>query len=258
MKIIRDKTGTFPRRLWFEDGEIEGIAERHRQDSLRLIGGTDSPALQVDKFIEIYLPKALEKDITLDPYADLQSKEGPEVLGATYFCDDHLEVKIDQRVTKEAERTGQWGRYNATATHEGGHCIGHAVLFQRDPNQQTLFRSDGPGKISCLQRTIEGYYTGEWWEYQANQIMANLLMPRELFLEHFVRERNAFGIRDNTELPKRRRLFDALVTYLARVFQVSKQAVKIRLRELKQIPNLRQEQFFKSTGFVRIGDANIG
>lgn len=257
MKIIKDKTGCFPRRLWFEEGEIEGIAEKHRQDLRRSIGEIDTLALPVDKFVEIYLPGALKKDIMLDPFADLQSTEGPNVLGATYFCDDHLEVKIDQRVTKEAERTGQWGRYNATGAHEGGHCVLHLVIFEGDPNQESLFKSERTRKISCLQRTIEGEYTGEWWEYQANQIMANLLMPAELFLDHFIRERNKFGIRDNTELPKRRRLFDALVTYLARVFQVSKQAVKIRLRELRQIPNLRQEQFFGNDSLVRIGDVEI-
>jgi hypothetical protein len=240
--------------LWFEEGEIEGIAEKHRQDLRRSIGETDTLALPVDKFIEIYLPKALGSEIVLDPYADLRSTEGPNVLGSTDFHDDHLEVKIDQRVTKEAERTGQWGRYNATGAHEGGHCMLHLVIFQDDPNQESLFKSEKARKISCLQRTIEGEYTGEWWEYQANQIMANLLMPRELFLEHFVRERNAFGIRDNGELLKRRGLFDALVTYLARVFQVSKQAVKIRLRELRQTPNLRQEHFFGNDSLVRIGE----
>ena len=254
MKLIKDKTGCYPRRLWFEEGEIEGIAEKHRQDLGRSIGETDSLALPVDRFIEIYLPKALGSEIVLDPYADLRSTEGPNVLGATYFHDDHLEVKIDQRVTKEAERTGQWGRYNATGAHEGGHCILHLVIFQDDPNQESLFKSERTRKISCLQRTIEGEYTGEWWEYQANQIMANLLMPRELFLQHLVRERNAYGIRDNVGLVRNRHLLDAVVGHLARTFEASRQAVRIRLKELNQIPNWQQERFCNDAGFVRIRD----
>jgi hypothetical protein len=37
VKIIKDKTGHYPRRLWFEDGELEGVAEEHREDALGLI-----------------------------------------------------------------------------------------------------------------------------------------------------------------------------------------------------------------------------
>jgi hypothetical protein len=246
VKIIKDNTGTFPRRLWFEDGEIEEIAEKHRQDSTRLIREINNPAIDVDKFVEIYLRDTLKKEVVLDPYADLQKIEGPNVLGATYFCDDHLEVRIDRSVTKEAERTDQWGRYNATLMHEGGHCILHPVVFQRDLSQQVLFHPSDHNKITCLQRTIEApyqvSYSGEWWEYQANQFTANLLMPKELFLAHFEMKRNAYGIRDNKELVRNEYVFNAVVGYLANTFQVSKQAVKIRLYELKQIPCIQQEE----------------
>jgi hypothetical protein len=253
VKIIKDKTHTYPRRLWFEDGEIEKIAEKHRRDSASEAGKTDGPALDMDKFIEIYLPKALNTEVVLDPYADLRNSEGPEVLGATHFHPDHLEIKIERTLTEEAERTDQWGRYNATGAHEGGHCILHRIIFERDPNQQTLFREPEKNKISCLKRTIEGMYTGEWWEFQANQLMANLLMPRELFLAHFEMERNAYGIRDNRDLVKDQHLFKAVVGYLARVFQVSKLAVKIRLREFGQLPSRQQESFLDDRGLVNKG-----
>ncbi len=258
MKIIKDKTGQFNHRLWFEGDEIEGIAERHRQDSRRLATEVDSPALQVDKFIEIYLPGALNTEIVFDSYADLQSVEGPDVLGATYFRSDCLKIEIDRKVTEEADRLDQWGRYNATGTHEAGHCILHRVLFQCDPNQQVLFRPQTVNKISCLRRTIEDRYSGDWWEFQANQMMANLLMPRELFLAHFERERNAYGVRNNWELVKDKHLFDAVVGYLARAFQASKEAVKYRLGELNQIPNPEQEDLLKDSGFVSLGDILSG
>lgn len=258
MKIIKDKTGHFSRGLWYEEGEIEGIAERHRQDCLRLANEPDSPALDVDKFVEIYLPRALNTEIILDPYADLQSVEGPDVLGVTCFDPDCLKIEIDRRVTEEAERSDQWGRYNATATHEAGHCILHPMIFQCDPNQQVLFRPNTLNKISCLKRTIEGRYSGEWWEYQANQMMANLLMPKKLFLAHFEMERNAYGIRDNRELVNDDHLSDAVVGYLARAFQVSKQAVKIRLAKLGQIPNPAQQDLLGNSGFLSIVDVLSG
>jgi len=258
VKIIKDKTGHFGRGLWYEEGEIEGIAERHRQDCLRLANEPDSPALDVDKFVEIYLPRALNTEIILDPYMDLQSVEGPDVLGATHFDPDCLKIQIDRRVTEEAERSDQWGRYNATATHEAGHCILHPMIFQCDPNQQVLFRPNTLNKISCLKRTIEDRYSGEWWEYQANQMMANLLMPKKLFLAYFEMERNAYGVQSNGELVQDEHLFGAVVGYLARTFQVSKQAVKYRLGELNQIPHPEQEDMLKDNGFVSFGDILSG
>lgn len=254
MKIIRDKTGTFPRRLWFEDGEIEGIAGKHREGCIALAGEADRLALPVDKFTEIYLPAALKKEIVLDPYADLAKTEGPGVLGATYFYDDHLAVKVDRRVTEEAEGINQWGRYNATVIHEAGHCLLHPVIFQEDPNQQVLFHSTPTKKISCLKRTIEGCYTGEWWEFQANKMMANLLMPREPFLAHFEMERNAYGIKDNGELAKSEGILKSVVGYLASTFRVSKQAARIRLHELRQISDPRQGEFLQTDGFVSVSE----
>lgn len=258
MKIIKDGTGRFSCRVWYDEGEIEGIAERHRQDCSGAINEPDSPALEVDKFIEIYLPEALSIEVIFDPYADLQAAEGPEVLGAIYFKPDCLKIEIDRRVTEEADRLDQWGRYNSTATHEAGHGILHRLVFQNNPNQQVLFSPEKSNKISCLKRTIEGRYSGEWWEYQANQMMANLLMPRRLFLAHFEMERNAYGIRSNGELVKDEHLFDAVVGYLARTFQTSKQAVRYRLCELNQVPNPEQEDLLADSGFVSLGNILSG
>jgi len=258
MEIIKDKTNTFPFRLWFEDGEIEQLAERRRSDCISLLKLPNDPALSVDKFIELYLPKALETEIILDPYADLQKIEGPDVPGATYFYNDHLEIKIDRGLTDEAEKTSMWGRYNSTAMHEAAHCILHPVLFRGDLNQQKLFTLTASKKISCLRRTIEGYYTGEWWEYQANIAMANLLMPKELFLAHFEMERDAYGIHSNRDLAEDQHIFGAVVGYLSNEFQVSKQAVVIRLQVLKQIPDLHNRELFDGNGFVTIGDILLG
>jgi hypothetical protein len=243
VKLIKDKTGRFHRRLWFEDGEIELLSAKHLEEYLRTNKKATNEDQTVDEFIEIYLPKAVKKNIVFDPYADLVRSEGSDVLGATYFCKDCVEVKIERTLTIEAERLDQWGRYNATVIHEAGHCIIHSVLFESDPRQQVLFSGAGPKKITCLQRNIEGYRTGEWWEFQANQFMANFLMPKEFFLNTFFIERNAYGIRDNKDLVKDEHLFKAVVGYLSRVFHVSKQAVKIRLYELKQVSSVQQEEF---------------
>jgi hypothetical protein len=245
LKIIKDNTNTFPHRIWFEDGEIEALADKHRRGFFHLMGDTGSLTLQVDKFIEIYLPGALHTEITFDPFADFHDAGEPDTLGSTDFHADHLEVKIERLITQGAERSSWWGRYNTTVIHEAAHCILHPILFQHDPNQQSLFPPASSKKISCLQRTIDGYYTGEWWEYQANQFMANLLMPRELFLERFIKQRNAWHIHDNECLAGDHYELEDLARVVARVFGVSKQAAKLRLFELKQISNLQQEKLFE-------------
>ena len=228
MKIIKDKTGRFRQRLWFEDGEIESLSAKHLEEFVHKNRNeiTDNQDPSVDRFIEIYLPGAVSKQIVFDPYADLVKTEGPDVLGATYYHKDHLEVKIERTLTEEADRLDQWGRYNATVMHEAGHCIIHSILFESDSRQQVLFNNTRIKKIACLQRTIEGFYTGEWWEFQANRFMASFLMPKEPFLSAFYMERNAYGIRDNKELVKDEHLFKAVVGYLSRVFQVSNKQLK--------------------------------
>lgn len=254
MKLIKDETRTYPFRLWFDEQEIENIAQRCRQGFIKSVGKSDPTTIEVDKFIENYLPGALGKEIVFDPYADLMRTEGPKVLGATYFYDDHLEVKVERLVTQGAERSCQWGRYNAIVIHESVHCTIHPILFEGIPNQAEFFERPVSKKISCLQRTIENYYTGEWWEYQANQIMANILMPRELFLCHFQKERDSWCVMSNHDLIKNYHYFDYVLHEVARIFGVSKQAVRIRLQELKQIPNLSQEEPTRENGFVQVVD----
>jgi len=253
LKIIKDNTNTFPRRIWFEDGEIEALADKHRRDFFHLMGDTDSLILQVDKFIEIYLPGALHTEITFDPFADFHDAGEPDTLGSTDFHEDRLEVKIERLITQGAERSSWWGRYNTTVIHEAAHCILHPILFQHDPYQQTLFPPVASKKISCLERTIDGYYAGEWWEYQANQFMANILMPRQLFLSHFQEERDSWCVMNNHDLIKDYQYFSYVLWQLTRVFGVSKQAAKLRLFELKQIPSLQQEKLFEmdSSNFGR-------
>jgi hypothetical protein len=252
LKIIRDNTNTFPRRIWFEDREIEAIAEKHRHDFIHLMGKANDPAILVDKFIEIYLPRVLGCEIVFDPFANFYDAGEPDVLGETDFRVNRLVVRIERLITQGAERSSNWARYNTTVMHEAGHCILHRVLFHNDPNQEDLFSRPTMNKISCLQRTLDGYYTGEWWEFQANQFMANLLMPRELFLERFIKQRNAWHIHDNECLVRDYYELDDLSRVLAEVFGVSKQAAKLRLFELKQIPSPQQEKLFE------MGSLNFG
>lgn len=254
MKQISDKTGTFPFRPWYEDGEIEELMESHLSQYSKIFGETCAPHTPIEKFAEFYLPEALGIEVDFDNYADVEKVEGPGVMGVTYFYPDHLDIKIDRKLTEKAEDEKYEGRYNITVAHEATHGLIHSQLFVRNKNQFTLFREPKLQKIKCLYRDIDSptNYDGRWWEFQANQGMSALKMPRKSFLKHFEVERNAYGKYDNYSLLEDAHLFKAIVGYLARTFKVSKKAAEVRLSQLGQVPNLSQGHLYVRKGFERV------
>ena len=81
-------------------------------------------------------------------------------------------------------------RSRATAAHEAGHCLMHAILFM---GQQTgsLFDSQveenwdlKERRVLCRQQDIDAAtrtkYDGRWWEYQANRAIGGFLLPKKL------------------------------------------------------------------------------
>jgi hypothetical protein len=82
--------------------------------------------------------------------------------------------------TAPAER-----RINTTLAHEAGHCLLHGHLFAMEASPITLFGADAVAnstgsKILCRDGQRVGFYDGKWWEYQANQAIGALLLPRKL------------------------------------------------------------------------------
>ena len=143
------------------------------------------------------------------------------------------------RLAEEGGRVAE-RRINTTLAHEAGHCLLHAHLFGREAAAHPLFGNDhdvAGSRILCRDEAvpaggdaIPGGYDDKWWEYQANQAMASLLLPRDLAercLEPFLVARGMLGCRT---LPQGRR--EDAARLLADVFDVNPVVGRIRLGDL--------------------------
>ena len=250
----QDSTGTFPFGLWYEEEEIEKIMEDHRARFFRTgIIKTATP-FPIELFLEKYVPTVIGREVNFDPYADVESKEGSGIWGATYFYHDHVDVKIDYRLTKQADQSiDKAGPYLITIAHEASHCLMHAELLETNSDDENISSTSEQPQSICPSydfNPVESDYDGRWWEVQANRGMAALMMPRDEFLFRFKRERKAYGMHDNVSLQEDEHKFGAVVGFLSRNFGVSKQAVKIRLIQLGQIKDdtKREKSFSGKSG----------
>lgn len=227
MKCYRDrKTGE--ERLWFVEDEIETIVEVELAKA-GLLPTVDSPVVNVERFVESHL------NVQFDPYATLPA----DVLGQTDFrIGERPLVMINADLTgaaldDENSPLGLQGRWRATVAHEGCHVILHRCLYNLNVSQGSLFDvGDGseepPVRLQrCLKRDVSYARTAsDWREVQANQGMAAMLMPRQVFVAACRAEFNKLGVgRIDQGTPHA----DTLARRMAELFQVSRQAASIRL-----------------------------
>lgn len=130
-----------------------------------------------------------------------------DVLGATFV--DKREVSIDQTLDPE-ENPGTEGRFRFTVAHEIGHWLLHAPTLRNEGVSHAL-REKKPKRTDKDPR-----------EWQADYFAACLLMPKALLLTQW----------DEVRAVKKRPIgFDAS-NEMARRFQVSEQAMRIRLHDV--------------------------
>jgi hypothetical protein len=217
-------------RLWFDDAEIETIAldELSKANLLPATDATDL-AINIERFLERHL------NVRLDQYADLPA----DVLGVTHFERGRPpRVEINRDLTGSAlddddPEPGTVGRWRATLAHEAAHVLLHRILFDVDDMQRGLFREQAPPRAAgnlmrCLKRDLSFRRVSDWREFQANRGMAALLMPRTLFIAAARAALDAAGGPVTAGSPEHA----ALVQDLAGTFNVSRQAVSIRLDTL--------------------------
>jgi Zn-dependent peptidase ImmA (M78 family) len=151
-------------------------------------------------------------------------------------------IEISRSLTDAAETdSAARRRYRTTLAHEIGHAVCHPQLFMEDSftrrlfgNQQAAARETS--KILCRETEVGQFkYKGEWWEYQANQCMAALLLPVRLFREATERAMSGLGFVSFEDAIRSGRA-DALVRELSDFFDVSQEAVFYRLDHLGFVP----------------------
>jgi hypothetical protein len=213
--------GHRPSRPYFTTEEVErrAVEELERQGLLP----SEPSAIRIERFVE--------KRFGLGAVSYDELPEG--VLGYTAFGPTGVTaVVVSRTLCDEGSRVAE-RRINSTLAHEAGHGILHTSLFQQETSSLPLF--DGSSdvtaeKILCRDEPDSGRYGGRWWEYQANQMMSALLLPRPLVLkalEEFVVRR---GVMATPSLPAERHHQAKMV--LAETFDVNPIVSQIRIQQL--------------------------
>jgi hypothetical protein len=234
MKNFRTSAGPFSERPYFKLSEIERMCDDELR-KLQLYPVTPEP-VRIDRFVE--------KRFNVDPsYEELP----PGVLGFTKFGKQGvagivISRALDEEGTKAANR-----RIRTTLSHEAGHGLLHTHLFAMGIKPLSLFEGETSDVPEILCRDTPDTpgpkrgYDGRWWEYQANQVMGCLLMPRRLVLEAtqpFIVPTGALGM--ETLEPARR---EEAAQALADLFDVNPAAVRIRLKDIFPVEDNRQLAF---------------
>src|SRR5215469_299166 len=166
MRKVPTPSGPFPFQLYFEDlGEIDEICLKalKRQS---LLPAEPAP-IRIERFVEKEFKTALR-------YEDL----GPDNLGCTIFNSlGAVEAILVSRSLEEQNTTRR--RVRSTVAHEAGHGLLHGSLFIDSPEL-----GENQRRILCRSEDIlletQRSYQGRWWEFQANQAIGSLLLPRML------------------------------------------------------------------------------
>ena len=212
----------FGRRLYFDDGEIERIC----LDTLVAAGCLpDTPApVEIDLFIEKHFECKIE-------YSDV----APGVLGFAVFEGDAVVVIGAARSLFEADAKAE-RRGRATLAHEAGHGLLHAKMFGAVHEPHPILNGSFDfrrRRIMCRREDLEvgtEAYHGKWWEWQANQAIGGLLLPRPLVeacVEPLTEAVGALGQRD---LPSANHV--QAVHRIADTFDVNLAVARIRLAAL--------------------------
>ena len=215
-----------------------------------------APPVPVDGIAELYLQLSLE-------YLDMKSLfPMADVHGAIWF--QQARIGIDQSLDPDANPSRR-GRYHFTLAHEVGHWRLHRQHFVSNPAQRTLF-GDGTPHPDVVCRSSEVSQPVEW---QANAFASCLLMPRKFVHSAWTEFRGADD--SPVAISELRKLYaetsavepwyrhgqlaadqesqdlamkEEFCRPLAQTFQVSPEAMRIRLEQLELLVTTKVKSLF--------------
>lgn len=233
MRAYRTNSGPFPEKPFYRQADFESICEEALR-SVELFPSAPSP-VRIDRFIE--------KRFKVQPtYAPLPAG----ILGFTRFGAKGVEEIMISQAFDEDGTTSAERRLRTTLAHEGGHGLLHAHLFAPGNRPDSLFSGelapDAP-KIMCRDDVQTSAAAGakppyRWWEYQANQAMGALLLPRPLVenaLDGTLEVRGLLGMKILVERDR-----DASIRLIAETFDVNPIVARYRLDALFP-PSMEQQ-----------------
>ena len=216
-------------------------------------GVVTAPPIPVDDIVEVYLRLTVE-------FKDFQElfKVG-EIHGALWV--DEKLVGVDVGLDPE-EQPAKRGRYHFTLAHEAGHWRLHRQYYQRRAGQRSLL-PDGAERPGYVCRSTDRSPV----EIQANRFAACLLMPRDMVKRAWHEWRGnmepiylsdlranqqtiltAEVLRRGSVKPGENDTDAMLLEHasrpLAELFQVSPEAMRIRLEDLRLLLPKREATLF--------------
>jgi len=225
VKMLRDPTGRFAERPFYEPEELDRDCERVVSSFLRKRRNDVCFPISTDDLHVLIEQEGAD----LDSCVDLSSY-GDDVEGVTIFYPDRgPEVKISDRLANDPRREN---RLRTTLAHEFGHVRFHRHLWQGKLATGDLFaRRDTDNTAICKRDQILNARQSDWMEWQAGYVSGALLMPvssvRKLVGE-YCESRGIFGAVDSgTEHA------GILIESVRTEYQVSEDAARIRLQALK-------------------------
>lgn len=202
------------------------------------------PPVPIDEIVEEHFKLTVE-------YKDLQA-EFPEgdVQGAIWF--NEKRIAIDLRLVPE-DFPAMLGRYRFTLAHELSHWRLHRHLYLRRASQKSLL----PSSVNHPDHVLRSRLSDPK-EFQANQLAACLLMPREfvkrawhewhgnmdpIYLDDLAAAagQSPTGADDD---PITKMLFEDAARPLAKTFEVSPDAMRIRLVTMKLLLRKKERTLF--------------
>jgi Zn-dependent peptidase ImmA (M78 family) len=224
---------------------IEREAERLLAEYEETISSSVTPAVPVDEIAIHHLALKLELADLHDVLQVPRSGTETDILGAMFF--EHSAILIDNSLDPEVD-PAKIGRYRFSVGHEVGHWWLHRNVIARR-------RRANPDQPDFICRQSE--FVTVPVEFQAENFASCLLMPRRLVLEEWGKQRGggvfSFNVYEHGSRELRRmwsglkvdgqeartmfawecdRVFDAECAELTKTFQVSKQAMRLRLEAL--------------------------
>jgi len=219
MRTYRPTKGPFLEAPFFRPEQIEQICDEELR-KFDLLPSEPQP-IRIERFIE--------KRFRVSPiYEELP----PGALGFTQFGEKGVEAIVISRSLAEEESKTAERRINTTLAHEAGHGLLHAHLFVAGSQPERLFGDEldpKVPKILCRDQST-GKYDGRWWEFQANQTIGALLLPKVLVekrIEKVLTRTGSFGLPQLIDKDR-----EKAVSIVSATFDVNPAVARIRVDQL--------------------------
>ena len=210
------------------------------------------PPVPIDEIIEIHL------QLTFD-VADLQQVfDAGDVHGAIWINEGRIAVDKSLDPTANPRKLG---RYRFTLAHETGHWRLHRGHYLKNTQQQSLFEYEGKPSFICRSNDSQPV------EWQANAFAAYLLMPRKMVhaaweawrgdldsvvIDDLRSQKQQIRPKDVDRLNEMTLgddatdniLFETFCRPIANRFEVSAQAMRIRLEQLGMLLRKKENLLF--------------